>query len=133
MMNNQVVNQMNYQFVDVVENVFVDVTFLLSFSLSNFCKCLLFIVSMFFFSFFVIIFLITSNLETSLLNVSAERTIQKIFRVENVIEKNIAAIVLEFLQIISSDEIAISNRNAEKIAQNEQIFSAKKNSNNVER
>ena len=60
--------------------------------------------------------------------------IQKIFRVENVIETNIfVAIVFDFLQIISSNEIAISNRNAEKKAQNEQMSSAKENSNDVER
>ena len=51
-MNNQIVNLMNRQFVDVVENVSVDVTFLLSFILSNSCKCFLFIVSMFFFFIF---------------------------------------------------------------------------------
>ena len=49
------------------------------------------------------------------------------------IETNIAAIVFDFLQIISSNEIAISNRNAEKKTQNEQISFAKKNSNDVER
>ena len=85
------------------------------------------------FSFFVLIFSIISDFEISLLSVSAERTTQKIFRAKNVIEKNIAAIILDFLQIISSDEIAISNRNAEKKVQNEQIFSAKKSSNDVER
>ena len=67
------------------------------------------------------------------MSVSVEKTIQKISRVENVIEMNIAAIVLDFSQIISSDEIAISNRNAEKKIQSEQIFSAKENSNDVER
>ena len=123
---------MNHQTVDVVEDVFVDVTFLFSFSFSNSCKCFLLIVSMFFL-FFVIIFSITFDLETSLLNVSTEKTTQKIFRAENVIETNIAAIVLDFLQIISSNEFAISNRNAEKKAQNEQVFSAKKSSNDVER
>ena len=81
----------------------------------------------------IIIFSIISDLETSFLSVSTERTTQKISRVENVIETNIAAIVFDFLQIISSDEIAISNRNAEKKAQNEQMFSAKKSSNDVER
>ena len=88
-----------------------------------------------FFSFFVIIFSITSDLEISFLSVSAERAIQKIFRVENVIETNIAfaAIVFNFLSIISSNEIAISNRNAEKKTQSEQIFSAKKSLNDVER
>ena len=134
-MNNEVVNQINYQFVDVIENVFVDFTFLLSFFFSNFCKCLLFIVSVFFFSFFVIILSITSDFKTSLLSVFVERTTQKIFRAEKIIETNIAfaEIVFDFLQIISSNDIAISNRNAEKKAQNEQISSAKKNSNDVER
>ena len=37
---------MNYQFVDVIENVSVDVIFLLSLFFSNFCECLLFIVLM---------------------------------------------------------------------------------------
>ena len=69
---------------------------------------------MFFFSFFVIILSITSDFEISLLSVSAEKATQKIFRAENVIETNIAAIVLDFLQIILSDKIAISDRNAEK-------------------
>ena len=88
-----------------------------------------------FFSFFVIIFSIISDLETSFLSVSAEKAIQKIFRVKNVIEKNIVfvAIIFDFLLIISSNKIAISNRNAEKKVQSEQIFFAKKNSNNVER
>ena len=56
-------------------------------------------------------------------------------RVENVIEKNIVlvAIAFDFLSIISSNEIAISNRNAEKKVQNEQVSSAKKSSNDVER
>ena len=108
-------NQMNYQIRD--DDVSIDVTSLLSFSSSNSCKCLLLIVSMFF-SFFVVIFSITSDFETSLLSVSVERTTQKIFRAENVIEVNIAfaAIILDFLQIISLNEIAISNRNAEKKA-----------------
>ena len=44
-----------------------------------------------------------------------------------------AAIAFDFLQIISSNEIAISNRNAEKKAQSEQIFSAKESSNEIER
>ena len=86
-----------------------------------------------FFLFFVIILSIISDLEISLLSVSAERAIQKIFRVENGIETNIVAIVFDSLQIISSNEIAISNRNAENKVQNEQIFSAKKSSNDVER
>ena len=88
-----------------------------------------------FFSFFVIILSIIFDFKTFFLSVSAERTTQKIFRVKNVIETNIAfaAIVFNFLQIISSNEIAISNRNAEKKIQNEQMFSAKKNSNDVER
>ena len=86
------------------------------------------------FSFFVIILSIISDFETSLLSVSAEKATQKIFRAENVIEMNIlAAIVFDFLSVISSNEIAISNRNAEKKAQNEQISSAKKSSNDVER
>ena len=85
------------------------------------------------FSSFVIIFSITFDFETSVLSVSVEKATQKIFRVENVIETNIAAIVLDSLQIISSDEIAISNRNAKKKAQNEQTSSAKKSSNDVER
>ena len=81
---------------------------------------------MFFFSFFVIIFSIIFDLKISLLNVSAKRATQKIFRAENVIETNIfAAIVFDFLQVILSNEIAISNRNAKKVAQNEQVFSAK--------
>ena len=68
------------------------------------------------------------------MSVSVERATQKIFCAENVIETNIfAAIAFDFLSIISSDEIAISNRNAEKKAQNEQIFSAKESSNDVER
>ena len=100
----------------------------------NSYKCLLLIVSMFFFSFFVVIFSITSDFESFFLSVSVEKAIQKIFRAENVIETNVfAAIVFDFLQIISSNEIAISNRNAEKKFQNEQVFSAKKNSNDVER
>ena len=87
-----------------------------------------------FFSFFVIIFSIIFDLEISLLSVSAERATQKIFRAENVIEMNtFAAIVFDFLQIISSNEIAISNRNAKKKTQNEQMFSAKESSNDVER
>ena len=123
-------NQMNYQTRD--DDVSIDVISLLSSFLSNSCKCLLFIVSMFF-SFFIVILSITSDLETSLLSVSAEKTTSKISRVENVIEMNIAAIVLDFLQIISSNEIAISNRNAEKMIQSEQVFSAKESSNDVER
>ena len=124
-------NQMNYQIRD--DDVSIDVIFLLSFSFSNSCKCFLFIVSMSF-SFFIIIFSIISDLETSLLSVSAERTISKIFRAENVIEMNtFAAIAFDSLSIISSDEIAISNRNTEKKIQSEQMFSAKKNSNDVER
>ena len=107
--------------------------FFLFFFFSNSYKCLLFIVSMFF-SFFIIILSIISDLETSLLSASVEKTTQKIFCAENVIEMNIfAAIVFDFLSIISSNEIAISNRNAEKKIQNEQMFSAKKNSNDVER
>ena len=134
MMNNSLNNQMNHQTFDDVENVSIDVISLLFLSFSNSRKCLLFIVSMFFFSFFEIIFSIISDLETSFLSVSAERPIQKIFRAENVIETNtFAAIAFDFLSIISSDEIAISNRNAEKKVQNEQVFSAKKNSNDVER
>ena len=131
MMNNSLNNQMNRQTFN--NDVSIDVTSLLSFSFSNSCKYFLFVVSMFF-SFFVIIFLIIFDLETSFLSVSAERAIQKIFRAENVIEMNtFAAIAFDFLQIISSDEIAISNRNAEKKAQNEQMSSAKENSNDVER
>ena len=42
-------------------------------------------------------------------------------------------IVFDFLQIISSDEITISDRNAEKKTQSEQNFSEKKSSNDVER
>ena len=122
---------MNYQTFD--EDASIDVTFLLFFFFSNSCKCFLFIVSMSF-SFFVIIFSITSDLEASLLSVSVERTIQKIFCVENVIEMNtFAAIVFDFLLIISSNEIAISDRNAEEKIQNEQVFSAKESSNDVER
>ena len=87
-----------------------------------------------FFSFFVVILSITSDLETSFLSVSAEKTIQKIFRAENALEMNIlAAIAFDSLSIISSDEIAISNRNAEKEVQSEQVFSAKESSNDVER
>ena len=105
----------------------------LSFFFLNFCKCLLFIVSMSFFTFrshFFDYFWFWSFF----LNVSAERITQKIIDVKNVIEKNIAfvAIAFDFLQIISSNEIAISNRNAKKKAQNEQVFSAKKNLNDVE-
>ena len=122
---------MNYQIRD--DDVSIDVTFLLFFSFSNSCKCLLFIVSMFF-SLFVIILFIISDLDTSFLSVFVEKTTQKIFRAENVIEMNIAfvAIAFDFSQIISSDENAISNRNAEKKAESEQIFSAKKSSNDVE-
>ena len=106
---------MNYQIFD--DDVSIDVIFLLFFFSSNSCNRLLFIVSMFFFfSFFVIIFSIISDFEISFLSVFAENTIQKIFRAENVIEANIAfaAIVFDFSQIISSNEIAISNRNAKK-------------------
>ena len=86
------------------------------------------------FSFFIIILSIISDFETFFLSVFVEKTTQKIFRAENVIETNIfAAIVLDFLQIISLNEIAISNRNAEKKVQNEQVFSAKESSNDVER
>ena len=68
-----------------------------------------------FFSFFVIILSIIFDLETSFLSVSVEKTIQKIFCTENVIETNIfVAIVFDSLQIISSNKITISNRNAEK-------------------
>ena len=81
----------------------------------------------------IIILSIISDFKTFLLSVSVERATQKIFRAENVIETNIAAIVFDFLQIISSNEIAISNRNAEKKVQNEQVFSAKESSNDVER
>ena len=125
-------NQMNYQSFD--ENVSIDVIFLLSFSFSNSCKCFLFIVSTSF-SFFVVIFSIISDLEISLLSVSVERATQKIFRAENAIETNIAfaAIAFDFLSVISSNEIAISNRNAEKKTQNEQVSSAKESSNDVER
>ena len=122
---------MNRQTFD--DDVSIDVTFLLFFFLSNSCKCFLFIVSMFF-SFFVIIFSITFDLETFFLSVSAEKTTQKVFRAENVIETNIlAAIAFDFLSIILLNEIAISNRNAEKKIQNEQMSFAKKNSNDVER
>ena len=48
-MNNSIENQINHQFVDVIENVFVDVIFFLFSSFSNSCKCLLLIVSMSFF------------------------------------------------------------------------------------
>ena len=126
---------MNHQTFDDVKNVSIDVTSLLFLSFSNSCKCLLFIVLIFFFSFFVIIFSIIFDLEIFLLSASAKRAIQKVFRAENVIETNIAfaAIAFDFLQIISSNEIAISNRNAEEKTQNKQIFSAKKSSNDVER
>ena len=89
----------------------------------------------YFFSLFVITLSITFNLEISFLNVFVEKTTQKIFRAENVIEKNIAfvAIVFNFLSIILSNKIAISNRNAKKEVQSEQNFSAKKSSNDVER
>ena len=132
-MNNSLNNQMNRQIFD--DDVSIDVISLLSFFFSNSRKCLLFIVSMFFFSFFVIIFSIISDFKTSFLSVSVEKATQKIFRVQNVIETNIAfvAIIFDFLSIISSNKIAISNRNAEKKAQNEQISSAKKSSNDVER
>ena len=88
-----------------------------------------------FFSFFVIILSIISNLKISFSSVFVKKAIQKIFRAENVIETNIAfaAIVFDFLQIISLDKIAISNRNAKKEIQNEQMSSAKENSKNVER
>ena len=132
-MNNSIENQMNHHFQNsIIDDTSVDVTSLLS--SSNSCKCLLLIVSMSF-SFFVVIFSIIFDLEASLLSVSFEKATKKISRAENVIETNIAfaAIVLDFLQIISSDEIAISNRNAEKKAQNEQMSSAKENSNDVER
>ena len=105
-------NQMNYQIRD--DDVSIDVISLFFFSFSNSCKCLLFIVSMFF-SFFIIILSIISDFKTSLLSVSVEKTIQKIFCAENVIEMNtFAAIAFDSLSIISSNEIAISNRNAEK-------------------
>ena len=69
-----------------------------------------------FFSLFVVIFSIIFDLEILLLSVSVEKTTQKIFRVENVIEKKLAfvAIVFDFLQIVLLNEIAISDRNAEK-------------------
>ena len=122
---------MNYQIRD--DDVSIDVISLLFFFFSNSCKCSLLIVSMFF-SFFIVILSIISNLETSLLSVSAEKTISKIFRAENVIEMNtFAAIVFDLLSVISSNKIAISNRNAEKEAQSEQVSSAKKSSNDVER
>ena len=100
----------------ITDDTFLDVISLLSFFLSNFCKCFLFIVSMFFFSFLIVIFSIIFDLEISFLNVSVEKATQKIFRAENVIEKNIVfvAIVLDFLQIFSLDKIAISNHNAKK-------------------
>ena len=124
-------NQMNYQTFD--EDVSIDVISLFYLFFSNSCKCFLFIVFMFF-SFFVIIFSIISDLKTSLLSVFAEKATQKIFRAKNVIEANVfVAIVFDFLQIISSDEIAISNRNEKKKAQNEQVFFAKENSNDIER
>ena len=86
------------------------------------------------FSFFVAIPSATSDLEAPLLSASAERAAQKTFRAENVIEMNtFAAIAFDSLSVISSDEIAISNRNAEKKAQNEQVSSAKESSNDVER
>ena len=131
MMNNSLNNQMNRSISD--DDVSIDVISLLSFFLSNSCKCFLLIVSMFF-SFFIVILSIISDLETSLLSVFAEKTISKIFRAENVIEMNtFAAIAFDFLSIISSDEIAISNRNAEKKIQSEQVFSAKESSSDVER
>ena len=85
------------------------------------------------FSFFVIFLSITLDFEISFLSVSYEKTIQKISNVEIVIETKFAfvAIVFDFL-IISSNEISISDRNAKKESQNEQNFSTKKNSNNVE-
>ena len=81
MMNTQ--NQMNYQIIN--DDTSVDVTSLHSFSLSNSCKCLFFSFRCLF-SFFVIIFSIIFDLESSLLSVSTERTTQKIFRAENVID-----------------------------------------------
>ena len=85
------------------------------------------------FSLFLIFFSITLDSEISLLSVSAEKTTQKIFRVKTVIEKKFAvvAIIFDFL-IISSDEIAILNRNAEKKVQNKKNSFAKENSNDVE-
>ena len=57
-MNNQIVNQINHQFIDVIEIVFVDVTFLLSFFrifvsvfYSSF-RCFFFILSYHFFDHF---------------------------------------------------------------------------------
>ena len=84
---------------------------------------------------FVVLFSSTFDSEILLLSVSAEKTTQKIFRVEIAIEREFVfvAIVFDFLQIISSDKIAISDHNAEKKVQNEQDFFAKKNSNDVER
>ena len=129
-MNNFLNNQMNRQISN--DDVSIDVISLRSFFFRIFVNVFY---SSFrcFFSFLIIIFSIISDLEISLLNASVEKTIQKIFRAENVIETNIAAIVFNFLQIISSNEIAISNRNVEKKTQNEQVFFAKENSNDVER
>ena len=115
----------------IIENVdLTNVTFLFTFS--NFCKCLLFIVSMFF-SLFFIFFSITLDFEISLLNVFVEKTTIKIFRVEIVIEKKFAfvATVFDFL-IILSKQIAILNRNAEKKFKMSKIFLQKKDSNDVE-
>ena len=123
-------NQMNYQTLTKTLRLTLFLCFLLFLRI---LVCVFFSSFRYFFSFFLIISSIISDLETSFLSVSAEKTTQKIFRAENVIEMNIAAIVLDFLQIISSNEIAISNRNAEKKAQNEQMSSAKESSNDVER
>ena len=62
----------------------------------------------------LILLSITLDFETSLLSVSVEKATQKIFRVETVIERKFVfiAIVFNFL-IISSNEIAISNRKTE--------------------
>ena len=126
---------MNHQTFDDVENVSIDVTSLFFFLLFRILVSVFYSSFRYFFLFFVIILSITSDFEISFLSVFVEKTIQKIFRAENVIETNIvfAAIVFDFLQVILSDEIAILNHNAEKKAQNEQIFSAKESSNDVER
>ena len=93
---------------------------------SNFCKCLAFIVSMFF-SFFVIFLSITLDLETSLLSVSVEKTIQKIFRVETDFEKEFVFIAIVFdILIILLNEIAISDRNVKKKLRMSNILLRKK-------
>ena len=101
MTNNQVDNSI---VINNIDDVLIDVISLLT--SSNFCKWFLLIVAMFF-SPYLILFSIIFDLETSFLSISVEKAIQKVFRVEIVIERKFVfiAIVFEFL-IISSNEIA---------------------------